>query len=133
MDDQSSKESSLASVSNSMAVLQVWKNRNWKLFFSFVYVDFKFVTCSIVILKHIRHQVSSWFYWNFKNTSLAILLMLLDFQEKNGKYVFCEVSWCSFNLKCHPFIGKRSEMLGKEGHGILQFEVALKGKKGILP
>src|ERR1044072_6138368 len=49
------------------------------------------------------------------------------------KTCICGIFLVSLNLKCYPFIGKRSEMLGKEGHGILQFEVALKGKKDNLP
>ena len=63
----------------------------------------------------------------------STLHQLLDFQEKKKSMDFVYYFLVVLNLKCHPFIGKRSEMLGKEGHGILQFEVALKGKKGILP
>ena len=61
----------------------------------------------------------------------------LHYDLRNWRKWKESMSWhyfgVSLNLKCHPFIGKRSEMLGKEGHGFLQFEVALKGKKDNLP
>ena len=40
--------------------------------------------------------------------------MLLDFQEKNESMDFCIVFGVGLGLKCDPFIGKRSELLGKK-------------------
>ena len=59
---QNSKESSQASVSIVMAVLEVYVHKMQFLISSLVQVDFKFGTSLIMILKPVRHQNLSCFH-----------------------------------------------------------------------
>jgi hypothetical protein len=118
MDDYNINWSSLASVSNSMAVLEAYVHRKCKLVFSVISVSFMFHTSYILIIEHVRHKNFSWFSQISEFAMFLKIRWITWFSRKWRESMYLWSFLVCLDLKWKLFIGNKSEFVRQEVHGI---------------